>query len=437
MTSSVRRAPAGLAALAVAASLALAACGSGAAGPDVGNNTTTSTIGSSTTTTAPNGTSTTTESPPTTAPQQPATTTTSPGSATQPSGGAVPSGFQPGSVTFVSSAEGFVLGRNPSCTGGDCAALVRTTNTGSSWVGLNTPAVPYVTPFISSSTTSRTGVSEVRFASPLIGWIFGPALYVTRDGGSSWQSVNIGGSVISLETAGGVVDALVAPCTPSTKCRGAVRLEQASVNGESFKTVATGPVESLSTGASPDLSLQPPAGFAILGESTTGADVYATDDLANPSAWKKFPDPCARSQHALSSFVAPDSSTLYSLCTGNGAAGSTSKVAVATNGGTSTDVGKPPAAGDGGAVAGTPYAVMVIATASAGSWLYRSGDGGHSWSTVKSYSDAGAGWNDVGFTTARQGVVIHGRPGEANVPGGIGLLMTRDAGITWQPVPIG
>jgi hypothetical protein len=280
-------------------------------------------------------------------------------------------------------------------------------------------------------------VSEVRFANPLDGWMFGPALYDTHDGGKTWQSVSTGGAVISLETAGGVVDALVSPCTPGAACTGRLRLEQAPVSGGTFQTVVTGPVGSLGTAAHPDLSLQPPAGFALLGEGTGGATVYATDDLGSAASWKPFPNPCASSHYALSSFVAPDTSTLYSLCSGNPAMGSTSKVAVATSGGKSTGVGSAPLPGDGGTFAATPNAVLVIATASGASFLYCSDDGGHSWSTVESYGDGGAGWNDLGFTTATQGLVIHGRPGETDVVGGINLLMTHDAGSTWRVVQIG
>jgi hypothetical protein len=329
-----------------------------------------------------------------------------------------------------------VLGANPICSKHYCAALVQTVNGGRSWTSVPAPAVPYVSPFIPSSFGSAVGVSEVRFANSLDGWLFGPALYSTSNGGKTWRSVNIGGSVLSLETAGGVVDAIVSPCKAGASCAGRLRLEQATVAGGSFQTVVTGPVANLGTIAQPDLSLQPPAGFALLGETKSGATVYATDDLGSPSAWKLFPDPCSSTHYSLGSFVAADPSTLYSLCSGNGAMGSSTKVAVATNGGKSTAVGRPPLWGDGGTVAGTPYAVVVIASASAASWLYRSGDGGHSWSTVKSYGDGGAGWNDLGFTTPRQGVVVHGRPGETNVPGGIELLMTRDSGSTWQVVPI-
>ena len=92
---------------------------------------------------------------------------------------------------------------------------------------------------------------------------------------------------------------------------------------------------------------------------------------------------------------------------------------------------------DGGTIAGTPDSVEVIATASGGSWLYRSLGGGGAWATVKFYGDGGAGWDDLGFTNALQGVVIHGRPGETGPGAGSQLLMTHDAGGSWEVVPIG
>ncbi|HMK62558.1 MAG TPA: hypothetical protein VK386_02970, partial [Acidimicrobiales bacterium] len=63
-------------------------------------------------------------------------------------------------------------------------------------------------------------------------------------------------------------------------------------------------------------------------------------------------------------------------------------------------------------------------------------DGGTSWTTAETYDDGGIGFNDLGFTTSTQGVVIHGVPGPpANVVSQ--LLMTTDGGASWSVVPIG
>ena len=79
---------------------------------------------------------------------------------------------------------------------------------------------------------------------------------------------------------------------------------------------------------------------------------------------------------------------------------------------------------------------MAIATASAASWLFHSGDAAASWQTVRTQDDGGMGWSDIGFTTAADGVVVHGaavsdgnrdhRPGQ--------LLLSADSGATWRLV---
>jgi hypothetical protein len=53
------------------------------------------------------------------------------------------------------------------------------------------------------------------------------------------------------------------------------------------------------------------------------------------------------------------------------------------------------------------------------------------WAAPLTQGDGGRGYNDVGFTTATQGVAIHGSP---SAPDPAALFMTRDAGATWAPV---
>ena len=55
-------------------------------------------------------------------------------------------------------------------------------------------------------------MSEVRFADPADGWVFGPDLWSSHNGGTSWTRVNLGAGaqVEALEAAGGTVDAVVA-----------------------------------------------------------------------------------------------------------------------------------------------------------------------------------------------------------------------------------
>jgi hypothetical protein len=281
-------------------------------------------------------------------------------------------------------------------------------------------------------------VSEVRFADELDGWVFGPALFATHDGGQTWQDIHLGGSVVSLETSGGYVDAVVSPCSGETECAGPLTVEQAPDTGGTFTTVLTGPSTESSGGIFPYLSLRAPVGFVIVsGALRSPALVYATSNIADPHGWNPCPDPCASLVPSyLASIVAPDTTVLYSLCTGPGGAGSSEKTIVMTQNGVGTVVGTAPTGGTGGMLAAASSGTLVLATASGASWLVRSIDGGRTWSTVETYDDGGIGFNDLGFVTSTQGTVVHGAPGPPTNYDSQ-LLMTRDAGASWQPVPIG
>jgi len=367
----------------------------------------------------------------TTTPVAPSTTTTP--SPTVPAGSPVPSGFEPASVTFVSATTGFVIGIDSTCAAGSCVALARTSDAGATWVSLPAPPAGYVNRF--GTSTAVPAVSEVRFADALDGWIYGPSLFATHDGGATWQQLELGGSVIALETSGGFVDAVVSPCSTQETCSGSLRLEQAPATGGSFTTVLTGPTVQSSSGEVFALSLHAPVGFVNLSGVGSPHGLWATRSLANPSGWNPFPDPCAVSAgYSLDAFVAPDVTSLYSLCSGEGAAGSVMKEIVKTQSGHSTVVGQPPVGGDPESLAATSSGTLVVSAASGASELYRSTDGGTTWSTL-TFNDGGIGFNDLGFTTSTQGVVIHGQPGPpADYQSQ--LLMTHDGGATWQAVPI-
>ena len=383
---------------------------------------------------APRHTTTTTTT--TTAPTSTTTTTTVPRPA-PPAGTTVPSGFEPGSVSFVSASAGFVVGIDASCAAGSCVALARTEDGGSSWVALPAPIAGYVNRF--QTTSPSPPVSEVRFADELDGWIYGPSLFATHDGGATWQQLNLGGSVVSLETSGGYVDAVVSPCTGEQECAGQLRVEQAPVAGGPFTTVLTGPTVESTGQNSMALSLHAPVGFVNLSGASppNQVDIFATSNLAAPNSWNPFPDPCAVVPgYGVDTFVAPDTTRLYTLCSGQGAAGSVEKEIVKTQNGQSTAVGTPPRGGDPGELAATATGTLVVSAASGASWLYLSTDGGSSWTTAMTFDDGGIGFNDLGFTTSTQGVVIHGEPGPpSNYTSQ--LLMTTEGGATWSPVPIG
>jgi photosystem II stability/assembly factor-like uncharacterized protein len=122
------------------------------------------------------------------------------------------------------------------------------------------------------------------------------------------------------------------------------------------------------------------------------------------------------------------------LCTGQGYTGHTDKTVYVSGdlGATWKLAGHPASAGDGGMIAASAPGHLTIATTSAASWLYYSADNGKTWRTAVTYLDGGQGWNDLGFTTTRDGVVIHGHPAYGDMPGQ--LLLTDNGGLTWHAV---
>jgi hypothetical protein len=208
------------------------------------------------------------------------------------------------------------------------------------------------------------------------------------------------GRVISLEAAAGQVDLVASPCQPGTPCPGTSLLQSPAGSDSFVLPVARQSTTGRDNGA---LALHPPAGFAALGVATssTGSGAPTTvQATADTRTWRPFPDPCRVSwQLALSSIAAADARKLFTLCSGEGAAGSTAKQVVATANGQSTPVGAASRVGDGGQLAAATSSTLLLATSRAASWLDRSIDGGRRWANVAQYNDGGAGFVDLGFTT--------------------------------------
>jgi hypothetical protein len=121
----------------------------------------------------------------------------------------VPAGFQPMSASFLSASSGFVLGGvgckygNPVCR----ARLVATTDGGAHW---HVVGAPDVLLFYGAGDllTQASRVSGVVFANSRDGWLYGPGLYATHDGGAHWQRISLGGNIVP--SLGGGVTAVAA-----------------------------------------------------------------------------------------------------------------------------------------------------------------------------------------------------------------------------------
>ncbi|MDQ1465470.1 MAG: hypothetical protein QOC73_2411 [Actinomycetota bacterium] len=327
-------------------------------------------------------------------------------------------GFQPASVTFVSPNAGFVLGTQ-ACATGTCTTLGATTDAGRTWAkaGVLPPAL----------TGDAQGVRKVRFATASDGWAFGPQLWSTHDGGRSWRQIPQPGPVSDVEASGGVAYAIVASCS-AEPCGSGVRLLRTPVDADTWTAVAGVALQNDGV-----LALHGRAVWVVAGGGP-GAAKFLTS--ADGTSWHFVANPCATlgPNWSLGGVAPVTTTSVYLLCISDPGAGSEAKkVLFSTDGGahgtpTSAD---PPTGGLADGIAAASTAVVVVPARSGASWVYRSADGGHAWAAPLTQGDGGMGYNDVGFTTATQGVAIHGSP-SAQDPSA--LFMTRDAGATWTPV---
>ena len=147
-----------------------------------------------------------------------------------PAAGAVPSHFEPASVSFVTTSLGFVLGTSP-CTRAPCTDLVSTSDGGRHWVELSAPRAALAVSAGGVPATGQRAVSKVVFANASDGVAYGPGLWSTTDGAATWSQVHIGRPVLTLAASGGFAEAVVESCDPSSaRCSApALHLERAAI----------------------------------------------------------------------------------------------------------------------------------------------------------------------------------------------------------------
>jgi photosystem II stability/assembly factor-like uncharacterized protein len=118
--------------------------------------------------------------------------------------GRAPAGFEPAGASFVSTRRGWALGR-VGCD--DCAALRMTVDGGRSWTPLPSPRAPL---WFYGGQDDLRAVTDVAFADTANGFLFGPGLLVTSDGGLTWRRQSLP-PIQALMLAGGHAYALTRP----------------------------------------------------------------------------------------------------------------------------------------------------------------------------------------------------------------------------------
>ena len=332
---------------------------------------------------------------------------------------AMPAGFEPISATFVSSQDGWVLG-SVRCASGRCPAIGQTTDGGARWNPIN---APQTTVGSDPVTFVGTGIATLRFANANDGWAYGPELWATHDGGTTWKVVTIGaiaaGSPVeALEAARGMVHAVVYDGAQD------FRIASSNVATDTWTVasvkvpVGAGPVPR------PQLVLSGTGGWVLENDRT----VVAGARLVNGSwaAWQ----PVCLDVVGPAVLAASSVSDLTAACdVGTLGNPQGDHLFTSTNGGdTFAEVG-PATPLDAAQVIATPgrSTIVIGGGVAQGAVLVASYDGGHSWQSV--LAPAAVTFADLGFTTPTQGIVV-----ETGQGGTSRLLMTHDAGKTWTPV---
>ncbi len=350
--------------------------------------------------------------PPTASPTVTAPPTTAPGVA-------LPADFQPRSVTFVSPTQGWVLG-STACAAGRCAVIAHTLDAGRTWSRINAPATTVDT----DPRYPDSGVSAIRFADHLDGWAYGPDLWATHDGGTTWHSVDVTAiaagpaRVWDLQAAAGTAHLAYFGLTPN-----AFGIASTPVTHDAWKSsavfmpVGAGPVPEV------QLVIQGSAGWLIQvdREVINGARLVG-------GTWQTWTPPCSGTA-GPAVLTAWSTTGLIADCDlGVWSTPQGEHLFVSSNGGTTfTKMTAAVPLSSAEAIAAPNASTIVVAGYSdtAPDHVIASFDGGHTWRTVVAQTGA---VNDLGFTTQSQGVLITTSGSTSH------LMMTRDGGHTWAAV---
>ena len=328
-------------------------------------------------------------------------------------------------LTFVGVDDGWALASadclsNPALT---CTAMLRTTDGGKSWRSVANPPVN-----VSGDCTAPCA-THLRFATPEVGYAFGPsALFMTSDGGASWHQQS--GGAIALESLdGNVIRVVTQPrVCPPPGCGYAVEIS--AIGSATWRSVSLGAYTGgMTTGAA--LARTGSAAYVeVFGHPSGGAShaqstLYTSTD--DGLSWTNRGEPCPQGASEV------DSTAITTAADGSVTVACVGRSAGPTFTATSTDGGvafraAPASLGAAGVqYLGAASASVIFVDTDV---LYRSADGGRSWQKVQqnSVGPLTASW--IGFESTTVGRLIEPAAGPGSTAA---IWTTHDAGLTWSP----
>lgn len=324
-----------------------------------------------------------------------------------------PAGFEPASASFISSQTGFGLGI-ASCVNSPCLAIAKTQDGGRTWSSIPTPNISLVRG--DNPPASADTVSGIRFVDAMDGYLYGPDLYITHDGGATWRRITLEGlpspyAVTSIETNGRETYLFVG--YPNV------------IPSPTYLYISKGPAEPF---------IQSKFIFPTGSPTQVTANSYGAVITVN---WRGgTTGPTDRNGNLF--YQAPGTSTSQLIlgCGGGAAAGSQNKTVLTASDlkmfiKTKTD---PPFSGDLEAIASPNGKTIAIGASSGATFTYLSSDGGATWKTAFSDTTSGGSLvHDLVFISASKGIAVEGYATTAGTKTSA-FLMTNDRGRIWQEI---
>ena len=319
-------------------------------------------------------------------------------------------------LSWVSPTAGWALGTQP-CDTGTCVRLAGTTDGGRSWRALPDPRVRCPAGMYGSFDPAC--VSKLSFANPAVGYLFGPGLLMTVNGGATWHSVP-GLQVESLTVVDNDVWRVAyghtgcpGPCEP--------RLQEAKLGSRVWRTVIANLAAPGRSGAAQIVASGSKLLLALYGSQAGPVSAQATvyRSVNGGDTWHLHSDPCSgkgpggrREEEDLNSLAAAPGGFFAGLCSPHAGSGAAFVVTSIDAGRSWQKSGSLPAVEGPALIAAaspTTLAVSTGATGGSGGFTARlllSSDAGHRWLTVATdaqrLTQAGSpAW--LGFQSPRAG----------------------------------
>ena len=194
-------------------------------------------------------------------------------------------------TSWLSDSRGWALATQR-CAAGTCTRLARTTDAGRHWRVLPDPMAGIKVP--AAECSAQPCVTQISFASPAVGYLYGSALLlITTDGGLTWH-VQHGPQTEALTIAGGRVYRVTytstgcpGPCQPSLKVASPGSAKWRTLIGRLAEPGRSDSAEIVASG--PDLMVAMYGSLA--GPIPAQAVTYRSTD--GGATWHQAADPCS------------------------------------------------------------------------------------------------------------------------------------------------